>query len=200
MSGKSRDGRKYTDRDAAEALGVSERTIRTWRTRGWLVDRADGSLDAAATATRVQAHRDPTLGGKPDRVFGGVASVQAVSQPRPAASLRSPIRAQDAVFGTSSDATRLLQARALKETLAGKALRLAIDEREGRLIDRQEAERVYVESITEARARMEAIPGRVASRLVGLDARAIRDILRNEIETALRTVARVPDIGEGGAS
>jgi len=108
----------------------------------------------------------------------------------------------DSGYGSGSDATRLLQARALKETLAGKALRLAIDEREGRLIDRKEAERVYVESITEARTRMEAMPGRLASRLVGLDACAIRDILRDEIETALRTVSRLPEVGcgEGGVS
>lgn len=200
MSGKSKDGRTYTNSDAARALGVDERTVKRWRTRGWLVNRPNGTLDIDASRSRVNAHRDPTLGGHPNRGVGGAASVQPVVQGPPRSASRPPPRYTDSGYSSGSDASRLLQARALRETLAGKSLRLTLEEREGRLIDRAEAERVFVESITEARTRLEAIPGRVALRLVGLDARAIRDMLRSEIETALRTVARVPDIGDGGLS
>ena len=173
MSGKPRDGRSYTNVQAAGMLGIDPATVKRWRARGWLVNRPDGHLDVAATRARVNADRDPTLGGRADRGAGGAAPV-------------------------SGDGARLLKARAMRETLAAKLLQIEIDKEEGRLIDREVAERVFLDVITEARTRMEAIPARVASRLVSLsDARAIQDILRDEIETALRSVARLPDIRDG---
>lgn len=171
MSGKPRDGRTYTNLDAARVLGVDPATVKRWRARGWLVNRPDGQLDLSATRARVHAERDPTLGGRADRGAGGAAPV-------------------------TGDGARLLKARAMRETLSAKLLQIEIDKREGRLIEREIAERVFLDVITEARTRLDAIPSRVASRLVNVpDARTIQDVLRDELEAALRCVAQVPDIG-----
>ncbi len=176
MSGKPRDGRTYTNEEAARVFGVDVATIKRWRSRGWIVNRPDGSLDLQATAARVNGGRDPTRGGPPNRGFAGAA----------------PVRSNDGLDAAVSDAAKLLKARIARETLTAKALRLDIEAREGRLVDREAAERVYVSAITDLRTQVEAIPERVAARLVGLDARAIRQVLRDEIEMALRTASEVP--------
>jgi phage terminase Nu1 subunit (DNA packaging protein) len=179
MSGKPKDGRRYTNGEAAKVLGIDARTVKRWRAKGWIVNRSDGTLDRMATLARANANKDPTLGGRQDRGVIGTA----------------PQRAHDGFDAALGDSAKLLKARTLRETLAAKALRLEIEEREGKLVDREAAERVYVSAITDLKTRIEAIPDRVASRLVGLEARAIRDVLRDEIETALRTVSEVPFIG-----
>jgi len=181
MSGKARNSRQFTDAEAAREFGVSDRTVRSWRRRGWLVATDDGRLDRAATIARVHENRDPTLGGQAGRGFAGAA----------------PLRSDD---GTSAplaaDSAKLLKIRIARETLTVKALRLDIDAREGRLIDRVAAERIYVAAVTDIKTGVEAIPDRVSARLVGLTARAIRDILRDEIEVVLRAVAEVPYVGD----
>lgn len=170
MSGRARDRRGYTDAGAAGALGVDERTVRRWRNRGWVVNGPDGRLDVRATLARVAADRDPTLGGRPDRMAGGSTPV-------------------------SGDGARLLKARAMRETLQAKLLQMAVEREEGRMIDREVAQRVWIEVITEAKTRIEAIPDRVAARLVNQpDARVIRGILRDEIGAALRIVSLAPDV------
>lgn len=170
MSGRAKDRRGYRDMDAAGALGVDERTVRRWRNKGWVVNGSDGHLDVRATLARVAADRDPTLGGKNDRLAGGAAPA-------------------------SGDGARLLKARAMRETLQAKLLQMAVEREEGRTIDREVAQRIWVEVITEAKTRIEAIPDRVAARLVNQpDARVIRGILRDEIEAALAIVGSVPEV------
>ena len=178
MSGRSRVHPAYTDDEAGAVLGVSPRMVRNYRSSGFIVDRADGSLDRTATLARVRGGKDPTLGGRRDRLVGGADG--------------------------TGDGARLLKARAMRETVAAKLLHLDLDLREGRLIDRELAERVWVETITRAKTELEAIPDRVAASLVGqADARVIRDVLRVEIEAALKLVSQVPEVGtedDGGAS
>lgn len=185
MSGKPSDGRTYTNAQAAEILGVDLATVKRWRARGFIVNRPDGSLDRAATAARANGGRDPTRGGKPDRLFAGAA----------------PVRSYEGLDTVVGDNAKLLKARIARETLTAKALRLDIEAREGRLVDREAAERVYVSAITDIKTRIEAIPERVVARLVGLDARAMREILRTEIEEALASASTVPYVGpeDGGA-
>ncbi|MBP7571563.1 MAG: hypothetical protein KBA95_15995 [Acidobacteria bacterium] len=168
MSGRARDRRGYTDAGAAGALGVDERTVRRWRNRGWVVNGPDGHLDVRATLARVAADRDPTLGGKPDRMAGGATPV-------------------------SGDGARLLKARAMRETLQAKLLQMAVEREEGRMIDRATAERVYFDIFHEAKTRLEALPERVAPSLVGqTDVRVIRGILRDEVEATLLGIASIP--------
>jgi len=177
MGDRPKDGRKYSNPAAAKVFGVSVATIKVWRTKGWLVTTADGALDRLATIARVSAARDPTVGGA------------------------TPISTQ-ATADRAADSAKLLRARTLRETLGAKALRIAIEKEEGTLIVRAEAERIYVEAITDIKNRIEALPIRVAASLVGLDARAIQNALREEVELALRNVSEVPYVGprnDGGA-
>ena len=100
MSGKPRDGRTYTNAEAARILGVDQATVKRWRTRGWLAHHPDGSLDEAATAALVQAHRDPTLGGRRDRGIGGAAPVQPAAGGPPPSPPRIPPRSFDGGLDT----------------------------------------------------------------------------------------------------
>ena len=135
-----------------------------------------GRLDVRGTLARVGADRDPPLGGRPDRLAGGAVPVLG-------------------------DGARLLKARAMRETLAAKLLQMAVEKEERRLVDREAAERVWVEVTTEARTRIEAIPDRIAASLVSVpDARVIRDILRTEIKGALQIVGSVPELKDDEAS
>lgn len=173
MSGKSRDGRTYTNNEAAGQLGVDERTVKRWRSRGWVVNGPDGHLDVRATLARVAADRDPTLGGKPDRLVGGASPV-------------------------SGDGARLLKARAMRETLAAKLLQMAVEREEGRIIDREVAQRVYYEVFHEAKTRLESMPEHLAPLLVGQhDVRVVRGILRDEVEKILANIVQAPDIPHG---
>lgn len=170
MSGRSRDGRNYTNGEAAGQLGVDERTVKRWRTRGWVVNGRDGRLDVRATLARVAADRDPTLGGPPNRLAGGAAPA-------------------------SGDGARLLKARAMRETLQAKLLQMAVEREEGRTIDRATAERVYYDIFHEAKTRLEAMPDRIAPSLVAQsDVRVIRDLLRDEVEAVLQSIIMAPEI------
>jgi len=182
MSGRARVGSRYTTADAADLLGVTERTVKRWRARGWLVNHPDGTLDREATARRVNASRDPTLGGRADRLFGGAAPVRPDGEPDPA----------------GRDNAKLLKARIIRETLTAKALRMEIDLREGRLVDLRDCQKTFVSAITEIRTRVEAIPYRVAARIVGMDESAIREALREEFQAALRDADTVPCIEPDG--
>lgn len=177
MARKARDGRRFTDAEAAGELNVEERTVRRWRNKGWVVNGPDGHLDVRATLARVAADRDPTLGGKPDRLAGGAAAV-------------------------SGDGARLLKARAMRETLQAKLLQMAVEREEGRIIDREVAQRVYYEVFYAAKTRLESMPERLAPLLVGQhDVRVVRGILRDEVETALTEIVKAPAIpAEGGGA
>lgn len=194
MAGKPRDGRTFSDAWAAQMLGVNERTVRRWRAQGFLVSRADGSLDQAATVARVNGGRDPLRGGKPDRVFAGAAPLPET----PAAAPRRPAPPVDRGFeergdtslgSVSGDAGKLLRARVLSEAVKAKLGQLRLRERTGELIPKAQAVQVYADTLAAARATLEAMPLRLANRLVGQDASAIRAALQAEVEAILKEMA-----------
>lgn len=160
---------------------MSVATIKVWRRKGWIVTN-EGRLDRLATLVKVAGSRDPTLGGKPDRLFGGSGLVGG-----------------QAHADCQADSAKLLRAKALRETLGAKALRMQIEREEGKLILRADAERVYTDILTDLKNEFEAMPIRVAGSLVGLDARGIQIALRDEVESALRRVSEAPYVSPGTA-
>jgi phage terminase Nu1 subunit (DNA packaging protein) len=189
MSGKAKDGRTYTNTQAAALLGIDLATVKRWRARGFIVNRPDGSLDEAATRARANANRDPTHGGRPDRVFGG-APLEAHRADVPAC--RPLVRSSFADPGADSpvgDAARLLKARAISATADAKLKQLRIQERLGELIPRATAAQVYADTLATARSALEALPVRTAHRLVGLDAAAIRRLLQEEVAAVLQEIS-----------
>mgnify|MGYP001411272298 CR=1 FL=1 len=198
MSGKANDGRAYTNSDAASALGIDQATVKRWRSRGWIVNRLDGSLDVSGTRTRASAGRDPTHGGRSDRTFGGVVEPRQPApeppRPRPESAYRQP--AQHTHFTADSgldmavgDSARLLKARAISATADAKLKQLRIQERIGELIPRAAVTQAYADTLAAARSQLESLPTRLAHRLVGLDAVAIRGVLQTEIEVVLKELA-----------
>jgi len=198
MSGKAKDGRAYTNGDAAAILGIDQATVKRWRSRGWIVNHPDGSLDVSATRARANSGRDPTHGGRQDRAFGGASSSRQPApepqRPRPEPAYRPP--AQHTHFSADSgldmavgDSARLLKARAISATADAKLKQLRIQERIGELIPRAAVTQVYADTLADARSKLEALPTRLAHRLVGLDAVAIRNLLQTEIESVLTELA-----------
>jgi len=190
MGRAPKDGRAYTNGDAGQALGVGQATVKRWRSNGWVVNRADGSLDVSATLARANARRDPTHGGRPDRVVGGMATpVPRVEEPprhQPRHSYMPTDTGSDFAIG---DGARLLKARAISATADAKLKQLRIQERTGELIPRAAVTQVYADTLADARSKLEALPTRLAHRLVGLDAVAIRNLLQTEIESVLTELA-----------
>lgn len=56
-----------SETEAAAKFGVTPRMIAKWKRSGWVVTLDDGSIDADATAEKVDANRNPFVGGAADR-------------------------------------------------------------------------------------------------------------------------------------
>lgn len=90
----------------------------------------------------------------------------------------------------------IVEARRLKEVAEAGIAQMKEAQMRGDLIKREDAERVYCDSIAKARANLEAIPNRCAELLVGqTDAAVVRSMLTREIEAALSVVCgEVPSV------
>ena len=90
----------------------------------------------------------------------------------------------------------IVEARRLKEVAEAGIAQMKEAQMRGDLIKREDAERVYCDSIAKARANLEAIPNRCAELLVGqTDAAEVRSMLTREIEAALSVVCgEVPSV------
>jgi len=86
----------------------------------------------------------------------------------------------------AGDAGRLIKARAANEVIKAMLGELRLRERTGELVSRAQAVQVYQEALAAARAAIEGMPTRLAWRLVGLKAVAIRAALQAEVDGVLR--------------
>jgi len=170
-------------------LGVDPGTITKWSKAGWLVLFPDRSVDVEATAARVDSMRSRTHGGREGRVAGELAPelgkklAATADLPSEEPDEPPPIPAADASVDFN-------EARRRREYWASENERLKALKASGELVDAADATASYVQSITSARAAIEAVPARVAPRLVGLTSgHEIRVILSQEIDDALRTLA-----------
>ncbi len=193
MGRKATDGSSYSIAEGAAALGVSERTFDRIGARGQVVNRPDGSLDVAATIARRNATTDPLRGGRPDRVFAGAPLLPeppaAMPRPAPRVDRAYDDRGDAGLVGAPGDAGKLLRARVLSEAVKAKLGQLRLRERTGELIPKAQAVQAYADTLAAARATLEAMPLRLANRLVGLDAPAIRTTLQAEVEAILKEMA-----------
>jgi len=172
-----------SNREAAEHFGVSTTTVgKDWERKKWVVRYPDRSIDLAATALKVNANRDPSRGGAVNRGIGAVRPAIAVDPTDvPPESLPLP------------PGMDLTEARTRKEYWQAVRAEAEARKLQGELVPKAEAERVYLEVITAARANLEGVPVRVTPKLIGLtDPFAIRELVRLEIETALRSLPNVP--------
>lgn len=188
----ARDKRRKQGASTAEAAAffkIDPQSIPDWERKQWLVRFPDRSIDLNATAIRVDALRDPFIGGKPDRGIDpkpALASSQSAS-----ADGRAPEFVPD--FGdvpapdgdiTYTEAHRRAEvAKALKGELEVAQLR-------GDLIPRDMAEATYCDVMAKVKANIEALPNRTAPLLLGLGEVAdIRRVLATAIEEVLASVA-----------
>ena len=182
---------------AANHFKVTAGAIQYWDRRGWLVHHEDRSIDLAATAAKVDANRDPTTGGKHDRVLGAPQPKYASPSP---SSLPAPdqevgeVESDDGEGSIPEDMT-LADARAKKEYWNARKAKVDALRAEGELVPLEVAQKMYTASITGARTALEAVPVRVAPLLVGLkDQTKIRSLIRAEIESALRSLVVNPEL------
>lgn len=183
--------------EAARHFSVDPTTIRDWERRGWLVRHEDRSIDLDATAASVDAHRDPTMGGRRDRGLGAKAPRYS-TQPQPktpglpdrGAENEEP--PDDLVVPPGMDPTK---ARTRKEYWQSIKAEMEARQLAGKLVPLAEARRTYVETITRAKTDLEALPVRAAPKLVGLtDEKAVRDVLRAEVAKLLRGLSDEPPV------
>lgn len=171
--------------EAARQLGVTRQALYAWGKAGWLVRFSDRSIDLDATRARVDAYRHPTVGGKHDRDLGPAPSYSS-----PDAGEREPDeREPDLDDGEDYKAARTRRERAAADKAELEAARMR-----GELVPLADATAAYTSEIVRARAELESLPIRVAPKVVGMtDERAIRDILRTEINRLLQGLADAPN-------
>jgi hypothetical protein len=168
--------------EAARQLGITRQAIYAWSKAGWLVRHPDRSVDLEATRARVDAYRHPTVGGKPDRDLG------------PAPSYSDPADTPDEP-DPDGDGEDYKAARTRRERAAADKAELEAARMRGELVPLADATAAYTSEIVRARAELEALPIRVAPKLVGqTEERAIRDILRTEINRLLQGLSDAPGL------
>ena len=183
--------------EAGKYFQVDPQTIDDWGEKRWLVRFPDRSIDLESTAVRVDALRDPFVGGKPNR------GVEPKTVPLTGADAQTQARARaldDDGEMIPPDGIapyiELTEARRLKEVAEAGIAQMKEAQMRGDLIKREDAERVFCDSVAKAKANLEAIPNRCAELLVGqTDAATVRAILTREIEGALSVVCgEVPSV------
>ena len=154
--------RTYTNEEAARLLGLGLSSIRDWRIRGWLVERADGSLDVEASKARAQEFRDPTRGG-----FRQKGQTAQIAQ-------------------SDGDARNLLRARAAAAAQDARWKQLRNAEKEGELIDRAVVIAMIEDMLITVKSGLEALPSRLPARTVGLPLESIRGVVWDEVNRILQ--------------
>lgn len=165
-------------REAAKFLGVDRSTVIRWKAAGWTVHYADGSIDVAATRRRAEANRDGR--GRPPKRAPRTSFTDPSTDPPPG---------ED----DGADDPSYLKARARKELAQAQLAELELQRKRGEVISLEDARKVYVSVITSARVALEAVPARVAPRVVGLTSAVdIRRIVQGELASALRSLSDEP--------
>ncbi len=176
--GDKRTKQGASQREAGIYFGVDPSTISDWVRKGWVARFPDRSIDLEGTKKLVEANRSPR-GGVINRTTkaGGTTTTR--------------------IDGTEEEnptgQTTLTEAKTRREIALAEKAELEVARLRGELVPRAEAESAYLEVIAALKANLEAVPQRVAPVLVGnKDIRAIRDIVRREIETAMRRLSDDP--------
>ena len=165
--------RGHSESMAAEHFGVSQTTIKRWKTKGWAVLFNDGSINVEMTGRSVEEARDPR-GSKKLRL------TQDPPVPSHTPSSTGPLDEDD-----------LLTARTRKERALADKAELEVQQRRGDLVPIDEARKVYTSVVTAARVALEAVPARIAPQVLGLSSQVeIRRIVQAEIASALRSLPK----------
>ncbi len=189
-AGAKRAPKKGASRaEAAKHFGIDPTSVRDWERRGWVVRYQDRSIDLDATGIRVDANRDPSRGGKPDRGHGATPPTYAPP------STDDPTTSETDLPEAPPDDLKLPPGMTAATALALKNYWQAIKARnealqaEGKLIPVADAQRAWVDIITAAKANLEGVPILCADKVIGLkDVREIREVIRIEITKALRGI------------
>jgi len=182
-----------SEREAATHFGVSTTSIQAWKRKGWAVCYQDGSIDLDSTAAKVNANRDGR-GGKSDRATDPHDTYPPSSGP---ADTNEPPDPPDAGELTEVDPETAKinfgEARRRREIVKLAREELALRKERSELVAVDDAVRVYAGTIVTAKTNLEAVPARVAPRLVGITNQVeIRRVVAEEIARALRSLSDEP--------
>lgn len=173
--------------EAATAIGISRQQLWEHERAGRVVLYPDRSVDIQATAVRIETMKDHR-GGKP------IADLPAGARPRaPAAPADPPsepppdVPAELLSLPPMEVERRRKLAVMLKAETDAETAKVELAQLRGELLSRADTEALWVEIITRAKSQIEALPVRVAPRLLGLKTESdIRAVLRAEVENLLR--------------
>ena len=160
-----------TKAETARRMKVDTTTVRDYDRKGWVITYPDGSVDFDATVAAVKANKSTTLGGD-----------------------RRPLMK---AAGAHPSPMSLTAAKTRREIAMAEKAELEVARIRGDLIRVSDAEALYLDVVSRARAAIEAIPVRLMHRLVGLDAQAIRRVLTDEIAQALGGLDTPPPTSTG---
>lgn len=145
----------------------------------------------------IEQGRCPTLPGPGRRIPVARADREWPVRGRHRSAMTVPVDApisSESGAGEVVEEITLHEAKTRKEVAAAQLAELKLAKERGDLLDLESIERIWYETLRRLRNRLQAIPNRVAATLaVETDVRAVRRVLSEQIEEALRAVAeKVP--------
>ena len=185
--------RKWSERKGisqkafALIMEVRPQTVQEWRKKGWLVMYLDGSINPEQSAKKLDRKRHPTKGGSQYRGEGPRVNFSDAFTPP-----KGPAQPKTLDLGADAPAETLNEARERKERWLAEKVETEVRKMKGELISLADAERAYSNSISNAKAALEAVAIRVSPQLVGLTSQVeIRSIIGKEMESALRGLSEI---------
>lgn len=195
-----------TQAEFARRRKVARKTVTDWKKKGLLVQNEDGKIDVEATEWKLDDRPATYRGGsthRPIRAPDGNNATQAAAKPKTVSrpvSRPSVLPSDDSAEPIDFDDPNLPMAEAVrrKENFLGLTRKHEFEVEKSKWALIEDVAREVEKEYAVVRERLLAIPGKMASRIEGLDRTAIELALLDEITETLNEL-HAPDAGDGFA-
>ena len=164
-------------------FGVAKLTIEKWEKKGWVVRFKDRSIDLRSTGIRVDAHKDPRRGGKPDRGTNATPSSYAAMGD----AVETPDAADEAARNLDAppeDAAQCDMNEASRRKVYWQAKKAEFEARklDGELVEVEATRLVWAKTTAIIRSRLQLIAPGVASELIAAGQGEDIHVIESKIE------------------
>lgn len=170
-------------KEATEYFNLSPQGFSDWDKKGWVVRHSDRSIDIEATKIRVDANRDPFVGGKADR--GPEPKPKLAGNPGAGAGGRA---GADDDPDNDDDEIDFAEAKRLEKIEDARYKALRNERLEGSLIPRDMVIEIFSDALAAVRESLSALPVRWRHKLVGMNTDELDRTIRSEVDSVLKEI------------